>query len=381
MQAIIGGILLFLLRPVGVALARWHLSYLDRKTQILTLKLLLARRRDPRLALVFGMPLGTYAEPKVLDQLFGVCVAQCNSAISAGTAAQTTFNLRGSIGSGNADVTPAANDVWLFVTPGGTAATQNQYTNADVFLATGGTVTTITFASRTVVAARAVGDFGFRLMTTTTFPQTILLNTVYVGLSTAGAATTVAVGSDLGVLPTTPITVVSTGVANGGAALANGGSFPSGGGTLLIDSSHGLQTVVYTGLTATTFTGCTGGTGTIDTTSDVILAPTSAAILAAEPSATGAYARVAQVNNPTNFPASTGSAPATKNNGGTIAFPASTAAWSTGATVLNMWFIADISTLAGGNIIAYGYLTTAQAVNASGITPSFAASTLTNTLL
>lgn len=388
MKWLLGSFLLWLIRPVAVASARWHLQALDRKTQIATLKLLVSRRRTPyissrrnqTLGLIFGMPLGTYSEPKVLDMLLGACVAQCNSTIAAGTAAQTTFNLRGSSGSGNADVTPAANDVWLFVTPG-SGATQNQYSNADVFLATAGTATSITFASRTVVAARAVGDFGFRLMTTTTFTQPILLNTVYVGLATAGAQTTVAAASDLANLPQATITVVSTGAGNGGAALANGGNFPSGGGTALIDSSHGLQTVTFTGVTATTLTGCAGGTGVIDTTSDVILAPTQAVILAAEPSATGGYARVAVVNNPTNFPASTGSAPATKNNGGTIAFPASTAAWSTGATVLNIWFIADVSTLAGGNIIAYGYLTTAQAVNASGITPSFAASALTNTLL
>jgi hypothetical protein len=381
MQALIGGILLWLIRPVGVSLARWHLSTLDRKTQILTAKLILARRRDPRLAMVFGMPMGTYTEPKVLDMLLGVCVAQCNSTIAAGTTAQTTFNLRGSAGSGNADITPANLDVWMFVTPGGTAATQNQYTNADVFLATAGTATSITFASRTVVAARAVGDFGFRLMTTTAFTNPIFLNTVYVGLSTVGAQTTIAAGSDLATLPTGTINVVSTGVGNGGAALANGGSFPSGGGNLLIDSSNGLQTVAYTGVTATTFTGCTLGTGILDTSGVVSLAPTQATILSSEPTSTGSYARVAMVNNPTNFSASTGNTPATKVNAAAVTFPASTAAWSTGATVVNLWFIADISTLAGGNVIAYGYLTTAQAVNASGITPSFAASALTNTLL
>jgi hypothetical protein len=389
MRALIGGILLFFLRPANAAFARWRFSSLDRKTQILVAKLLIDRRRSPYLrekrnrylVPIFGMPIGTYGEPKLLDMLFGSCVAQCNSTIAAGTAAQTTFNLRGSAGSGNADVTPVANDVWLFVTPGGTAATQNQYTNADVFLATAGTATSITFASRTVVAARAVGDFGFKLMTTTTFTQPIFLNTVYVGLSTAGAQTTVAAGSDLATLPTGTITVVSTGVANGGAALTGGGSFPSGGGLALIDSSNGLQSVTFTGVTATTLTGCSGGTGIIDTSSIVLLAPTSAVILAAEPTATGSYARVAQVNNPTNFPASSGSAPATKNNGGTISFPASTAAFSSGATAIQLYFIADISTLAGGNLLAYGYLTNPQTVNASGITVSFAASALVQTLL
>jgi hypothetical protein len=325
------------------------------------------------------MPLGTYAEPKFLDMLLGSCVAQCNSTIAAGTAATTTFNLRGSSGAGNADLTPAAGEIWLFVTPG-SGATQNQYTNAELYLVTSGTTTSITFASRTTVTARAVGDFGFRLMTATAFLGAILENTVYVGLSSVGATTSIAAGSDLATLPTGTLTVVSTGVANGGAALTNGGSFTTSG-TLLVDSSNGLQTVAYTGVTATTFTGCTLGTGTLDTTSTVIQAPTQAQILAGEPTSAGSYARVATVNNPANFGAATGSVPASKANAAQIAFAASTAAWSSGATVLNLYFIADIVTLAGGNVLAYGYLNPAQAVNASGITPSFAIGQLTNTLL
>lgn len=381
MKAFLGWFMLWLLRPVGIAVARWHLSTLDRKTRAITLKLLLNRRRTAHSAFIFGMPLGTYIEPKMLDMLFGSCIAQCNSTIAAGTASTTTFNLRGSVGSGNADITPTAGEIWLFVTPGGTAATQNQYTNAELYLVTSGTATSITFASRTTVTARAVGDFGFRLMTATAFLGAVLANTLYVGMSTAGAQTTIAAGSDLATLPTGTINVVSTGVANGGGALTGGGSFPSGGGTLLIDSSLGLQTVTYTGVTATTFTGCLLGAGILDTSGNVYLAPTSAAILAAEPTAAGAYARVATINNPANFSASSGSAPATKLNAAAVTFPASAAAWSSGATPLQLYFIADISTLAGGNILAYGYMTNPQTVNASGITPSFAASAISQTLL
>lgn len=304
------------------------------------------------------MPIGTYAEPKLLDQMLGAAECQCNSTIAAGATAQTTFNLRGTSGSGNADVTPSNNEFWLFYTPG-SGATQNQMSNVDIFLATGGTATTITFASRTVVAARAPGDFGFRIGTTTTFLRFLLENTVYVGLSTAGAQTTVAAASDLAALPQGTITVAST---TGFAASGN----------IIIVSEKGEQNIAYTGTTATTFTGCTGGTGTIDTGDSVYAIPTQATILSNEPTSTGGYARAAVLNNPANWPASTGTYPASKSSGATVSFPASTAAWSSGATVLAIFFIADASTLAGGNIIGWGYLTTPQTVNASGITLSFA---------
>ena len=56
------------------------------------------------------------------------------------------------------------------------------------------------------------------------------------------------------------------------------------------------------------------------------------------------------------------------------------AAWSTGATNLVTAFLADVSTLAGGNIIALGTLGTAQAVNAANITLSFASAAFTISL-
>ena len=66
--------------------------------------------------------------------------------------------------------------------------------------------------------------------------------------------------------------------------------------------------------------------------------------------------------------------------GGPFSFTASSAAWSTGATNLVTAFIADAPTLAGGNVLAVGQLTTPQAVNASGITLSFASGQITITL-
>jgi hypothetical protein len=385
MRAFIGGILLFFLRPAQLGFIRWRLSTLDRKSQILVTKLLVDRRRSPYLdkrrnrvlAPIFGMPMSNTLEPKILDQLLGAVVAQCNQAIAAGTTAQSSITIRGSAGSGNADHTPVVGEFWLIATPGG-AGTENQYTNVDIFQVSGSpTATSLTFGSRTVVAVRAVGDVCFVINTTTgisAFGNVPLLQRVFVGLSTAGATATVAAGSDLGALPVTPINITQT-----------GGTFPASGNVIIV-SEKGEQNIAYTGLTGsnptvTQLTGCTGGTGTIDTGDQVFLVPTGATILGSEPTSAGAYARVSLVNNAAAFSAATGSYPATKQNAGTISFPASTAAWSSGATALVMWFLADASTLAGGNVLAYGYLTTPQTVNASGITPSFAASTLTNTLL
>ncbi len=317
------------------------------------------------------MPISPYAEPKILDSVFGCVVAQVNQTISAGTAAQTSITLRGSAGSGNADITPASGELWMFVTPG-TGTTINQYTAWEIFQASGGTATSITFTSQTVKMARAVGDLAFRIGTTSAFTNWLYEGTLFVGLSTAGAQTTIAAGSDAAALPQATLNVVTTAPTNG--------TFPSSG-TLLVDSSNGLQTVTYTGTTGTTFTGCAGGTGTLDTGSVVMLAPTSAAILSAEPTSTGSYARVSVVNNAANFSASTGSYPSTKQLAGTVTFTQSTAAWSSGATALVIFFIADVSTLAGGNLLSWGYLTTPQTVNAASITPSFAASALTHTLL
>lgn len=86
----------------------------------------------------------------------------------------------------------------------------------------------------------------------------------------------------------------------------------------------------------------------------------------------GAYARVAVTRNTTNFPAATGSNPASINNATAITFPAATASWGT----VTSFYIVDAAT--GGNIYYGADLTTAKAVN-TGDTATFAASALTAT--
>jgi hypothetical protein len=107
---------------------------------------------------------------------------------------------------------------------------------------------------------------------------------------------------------------------------------------------------------------------------------TQSNLLSGEPTSTGSYARIAINNTQANFPIASAATPSVLTAGGPFSFAASTAAWSTGATNLQTMFFADASTLAGGNVIAYGPLGTAQAVNASGITLSFASSAITITL-
>jgi hypothetical protein len=108
---------------------------------------------------------------------------------------------------------------------------------------------------------------------------------------------------------------------------------------------------------------------------------TDANLLAAEPSATGSYGRIVVTNNQTNFPAPTGSDPTTTHLHVSFSFAASTAAWSSGATALKSWFIADASTLGAGNVLFKGALSPAtDVVNGSGITFTFAIDALTFTL-
>lgn len=317
------------------------------------------------------MPIGPSLETKILDQLFGAVVAQVNQAISAGTTAQSSITIRGSSGSGNADHTPVVGEFWLCATPGA-AGSENQYTNVEVFTVSGSpTATSLTFASSTLNKARAVGDVCFVLNTTTgisQFGNVPLLQKVFAGFSTAGAQATIAAGSDTNTLPQGTINITQT-----------GGTFPTSGNVIIVTEA-GEQEVAYTGLTGsnpnvTALTGCTGGTGKIDTGDTVYLVPTAATILTNEPSSTGSYARVALTNNAAQFGAASGSYPASKNNATQITFPQSTAAWSSGATGLDIAFFADSSTLGGGNIINWFYVTPAQTVNAASITPNLPATT------
>ena len=87
----------------------------------------------------------------------------------------------------------------------------------------------------------------------------------------------------------------------------------------------------------------------------------------------GSYARVAKTNNATNWPAASGTSPATKSNGTAIDFPTATADWG---TITGM---AVYDAASGGNMIGWTALTVSKPV-LSGDTPSFPAGTLQVTL-
>lgn len=87
-----------------------------------------------------------------------------------------------------------------------------------------------------------------------------------------------------------------------------------------------------------------------------------------------AYARVMIAANLTNFPAASGSNPATKSNGSVFTFPTATAAWG---TILSAYLI-DASS--GGSIL-YGADLTASKVIQTGDTATYAVGALTITEL
>jgi hypothetical protein len=95
----------------------------------------------------------------------------------------------------------------------------------------------------------------------------------------AGGSTTIASGSNGQVLPQGTINVAST------------TGFPSSG-TLLIDTSLGVQTINYTGTSGgNQFTGCTGGTGNLATGQAVAQVPAVGAVAVA-PVNTGGSIRI-----------------------------------------------------------------------------------------
>jgi hypothetical protein len=155
-----------------------------------------------------------------------------------------------------------------------------------------------------------------------------------------------------------------------GDPLFLGGSASAGGATTTVPSL-GMAQQLYIGLSTAAYN------------------TSSATILAGEPTSTGSYARIGAGtsspatlwNNQANFPLPSAASPSVLTTAaGPWSFPASTAAWSTGATNATSMFIADALTLAGGNVLASGALGTPQAVNASGITLSFANGAITLTL-
>lgn len=106
-----------------------------------------------------------------------------------------------------------------------------------------------------------------------------------------------------------------------------------------------------------------------------------ASLLSGEPTSSNGYARIVVTNNQANFPIASAASPSILTAGGPFSFPASSGGgWSTGATNLTAMFFADASTLAGGNIVAAGALTTPQAVASAGITLSFASTAITISL-
>lgn len=95
-----------------------------------------------------------------------------------------------------------------------------------------------------------------------------------------------------------------------------------------------------------------------------------------EPSSTGGYARVAKVNDATLWGTIASTATQISNTGsaGDITWPTSTGLWSITAP-LTWWAIYDNS--AGGNLVAYGEMTTAIQITGSGDTARIPVGALT----
>jgi hypothetical protein len=98
--------------------------------------------------------------------------------------------------------------------------------------------------------------------------------------------------------------------------------------------------------------------------------PTDAGGNINEPSGAAGYARVASVNNLTNWPAAVSGA---KANGVALAFPTATASWGT----VGYFVVMDLAS--GGNMLGWGQLTNPKTIDA-GDTASFAIGDLDVTL-
>lgn len=86
------------------------------------------------------------------------------------------------------------------------------------------------------------------------------------------------------------------------------------------------------------------------------------------------YARVASTNNTTNWPASSGSGPATKSNGTAITFASPTGAWGT----IQSYAIYDAVT--AGNLLVQANLSATISPVSGSAAPSFAVGALQVTL-
>lgn len=116
---------------------------------------------------------------------------------------------------------------------------------------------------------------------------------------------------------------------------------------ILSNTAYSIPAAVYIGLW--TVTPNAGGTGTEVTG--------------------GSYARLSVTNNNTNWPAATGSNPASKSNGVDFTFATPTAGWGT------ITGVSIHDAVSGGNMLYYGDLTTPKTVN-SGDTVRFTTGSL-----
>lgn len=102
-----------------------------------------------------------------------------------------------------------------------------------------------------------------------------------------------------------------------------------------------------------------------------------------EPSGTGSYARISVAASALTAASTSGTlgAPNNVENTSQVSFPASTAAWSTAANNITHFGVWDHATnTAEANFIGRGSISNPTAVNASGITLSFAAGALDMTM-
>lgn len=285
------------------------------------------------------MAYAQYTEQAILAAMFGNVMGAVRTTIAAGAVSQTSL-LTGALNaatnpgnSGNMDTTPNGT-AWVVTghptSNVGTNTQWNTFTNVQALKLTSSGATTLTYASQTIATAITAADPVFVF-----------------GSSSAGGATTA--GS---------------------------------GGPML-----GLAQSLFIGLSSQAFSGATQANVLTGENNPVTATGGYARIGAPTSSVPGAGAVYANAlwNNQTNWPLPTAATPSVLTTGnGPWSFPASTAAWASGATNMQTMFICDTATgtTAGTNvnILAIGALGTSQAVNAASITLSFATGAITLTL-
>lgn len=289
------------------------------------------------------MPVSQYTEQHLLDQVFSVPASTVNAAIASGVATTsiTCTPLGEAIGAGE-----------IILLSFGTGTCETFITSA----AAAAGVTSIAVTSHTTGYAHSVGDLIVRQS------RFVAPANAYVGLlaelGTLNAALTAGVA-------VTSITVA--GNSSGGI------NYAVTSGDVILLGTNGEYVVA----SASAIVGAT--TISIQSFAPKVAYSVGAAltdVTTPTEASGGSYARVLYAATLANWPAASGSAPASKKNANAITFPASTASW--GANPFAGFGVWDAAT--SGNLVWVGYLTTPQSVGASGITPSFAANALTATL-